>query len=419
VQTRTRWALRCAATAAVGGLLAVGSLAGTSSAASPLGKPHKAKGKPIVLAMIDDIGGSLSAPEAVQGAQAAVDYVNNYLDGVNGRPFKLYTCSNTTNTPASSATCANELLTHHPQIVLGAIDTGAPGAFPVWNSAHLPYVGGLTFTGVESNASNAVIFSSLNGADNAAPIVYAHKVLHVNSVSIIEADDTQGIATGGLVKNVAERIGMSATTVALSDTASTSQFAAAAAQAEASNPGLIYVESPAECPQAVLAVNQTGYKGHMAAIGICDSPPAIQTMGSASNGLIMVSPYIGLDQAKTKQWGGEIATTLAAVQKYEGNHVALDSAVFGDFGSVMNLQATLKKLHGKYTEKSVIGAFEKGKNHPNWMAHPYTCNRKQVATQTAACNPYEWISHIENGKTITLDRHWVNGAAEIRAGDGS
>lgn len=387
----------------------------TASSGSPLGEPNKATGKPIVFAMINDQGGAVSAPEAYQGSLAAVEYVNEYLGGINGRPIKLDECSNTTNTPESSATCANQLLADDPTLVLGGVDTGAPGAFPIWESHELAYVGGMTFTPVESNAKNAVIFGSINGGDNAAQVAYANEKLGAKSIAVIEADDTQGLETGKLVDGVAENLGMDVTNVPLADGASTSQLAAAAAQAESSNPDFIYVESPAECPQAVVAVSQTGYSGTVGALGVCASLPAIKTMGEAANGLILAGPYVWPDQIKSKEWGEELAITMAAFEKYAPSDMALDSAAFGGFGSVMNLQQTLSELKGPMNEKTILAAFEKGSEHPNWLAHPYTCNRKQVPTQTAVCNPYEQIQVVEGGEVETKTPEWINGAQYISA----
>jgi branched-chain amino acid transport system substrate-binding protein len=380
-----------------------------------LGKPNKATGSPIVFAMIDDVGGPVSAPEAYQASQAGVDYVNEYLGGINGHPIKLEECSNATNTPESSATCANQLIAKDPTLVLGAVDTGAPGAFPVWESNHLPYVGGMTFTPVESNAPNAVIFGSINGGDNAAQVAYAHEALGAESIAVIEADDTQGLETGKLIDGVAENLGMSVEDVPLADGASASQLAAAAAQASAASSEFIYVETPAMCPQAVLAVSQTGYSGAVAALGVCASLPAVKTMGEAADGLILAGPYVWLDQIDSKEWGSQLATTLAAFEKYAPDDLALDSAAFGGFGSVMNIHETLDGIKEPLNEKTILAAFEEGSEHPNWLAHPYTCDHKQVPTQKAVCNPYQQIQVIEGGEVVTKSPKWVNGAQYIAA----
>ena len=199
---RKRWVARLGVVAAAGGLLAtVGLGAQPASASSPFGTPHKASGKPYIFAMVNLEGGPVQFNEAQQGAQAAIDYVNTYKDGINSHPIVLKECSDTTLTPATSATCANQLVADNPVLVLGGADIGSAGSFPVWQSHNLAYVGGSSFTPVESNAKNAVIFSSLNVADNAGAMATtrAH-TLGVKSVSMIEANDAQGLATGTLLE---------------------------------------------------------------------------------------------------------------------------------------------------------------------------------------------------------------------------
>ena len=126
-----RWAARLGAVAVAGGLLAtVGLGSATSVASSPFGKPHKATGKPYVFVMVNLEGGPVQFNEAQQGAQAAIDYVNAYKDGINNHPIVLKECSDTTLTPATSATCANQLVADNPVLVLGGADIGSAGLVP-------------------------------------------------------------------------------------------------------------------------------------------------------------------------------------------------------------------------------------------------------------------------------------------------
>jgi branched-chain amino acid transport system substrate-binding protein len=360
--------------------------------------------------MIDLIGAPVSFPQSEQGGQAAIDYVNDYEDGINGHPIVLKVCDNTTLQAPASATCANQLVADNPLLVLGASDTGGAGSFPIWQAHNLAYIGGSPFTPVESNAPNSVIFTGYSGPDNVATIKYASQAFHIKSVSIIEANDTQGIAVGQAVGAAAKSIGMKASLVPLSDTASTSDFAAAAAQAETGSPGMIFVEEPNECPQTLLAIQQTGYKGKIAGIGPCAAPPAIKAAGAASNGFFFAQPNIGFDQIKTKAWGHEIALTEAILAKYAPASIALDSNALSPFGAVMNLKTTLSAIKGKLDEASILKAFQSGANHPNWLAHPYTCDRKQDPTQKSVCEPYQQIFQINNGKVATLSTAWVSGA---------
>jgi branched-chain amino acid transport system substrate-binding protein len=412
VHLRKRWAARLGTLAVAGGVIAAVGLGGSaaSSASSILGKPHKATKSPYNFVMVNLEGGPVTFNEAQQCAQAAIDYVNDYMDGINGHPIKLYECSDNTLTPATSATCANQLVTKHPLLVLGGADIGSAGSFPVWKSHHLAYIGGSSFTPVESNASNGVIFSSLNVADNAGALYYAQHTLGIKSVSIIEANDAQGLATGQLLESVAKGLGMTDKLVPLSDTASASDYAAAAASAESINPGLIYVETPSECSEQVAAIGQSGYKGKISGIDPCASPPAIAAEGAAGNGLFYASPFVGFDQANSKQWGHEIKLTQAILAKYAPKSIIEDAPMLESFGAVMNIRATLPTIKGKLNEASILKAFRKKGNHPNWLAHPYDCATHLVPQQSAVCEPYQQIFQVKNGKVVTLSKQWQDGA---------
>jgi branched-chain amino acid transport system substrate-binding protein len=360
VQKVRRLAMVLSALAVAGGVSAGFMVeAATSSAASStsiFGKKDPATKSSVTFAMIDLVGGPVAFPQAEQGAQAAIDYANEYKGGLDGHKIVLATCANATLTAATSQNCANQLLTKKPFLILGAADTGAAGAFPIWEAHHLVYIGGSPFTPVESNAPNSAIFAGFSGPDNIAAMQYASKDLKAKSVAIIEADET-----------------------------------------------------PSDCPQVILAVKQTGYSGKIGGIGPCTSPPAIKAMGSAGNGLFTPSPFIDFDQVKTKKYGAEIKLTEAIISKWAPKSIALDSNALAPFGAIMNLEAILPTIKGKVTGASILKAFETGSNHSNWLGYPYTCNRKNAAGKSI-CEAYNVMEKVENGNLVTLSG-WINGAS--------
>lgn len=423
-----RWSLGLAVVLATGGLAAgcgsssdgttsTGSGGGATAAASTpstgasttassggdaLGTPRKATGDPLVVAMINLETGPVTFPEMRQGAQAAIDYVNDYAGGINGRPIKLVSCA-TDGTPATSQRCANQLIEKHPVFVLGGADSGGSGAFPVWERAKLAYVGGVPFTPTESNAPNAVTFVSLAVADNAAMVKYAKDNLGVNSASIMETDDTQGKYTGDIIANVMANVGIKVNRVPIAPGAS--DMSSQAASAIGSSPDLVYNETPGACPAALKALQAVGFTGKLAGIDSCTSPPAITAAGSAAEGLYFAQPLISLDaddpQAKLAQ---------AALAKYAPKDIALNTVALAGFASVMNIQDTLSKLSGDLTTDAILKAFRTGSDHPNFLAHAYTCDGKQVPAQSAVCDPFQKIKQVKGGKVVTVSDDWVNGA---------
>jgi branched-chain amino acid transport system substrate-binding protein len=378
------------------------SAAPAAPSSASLGTPHKATKSPYLFGMINDNSGPVTFPEVSQAATAGIDYVNNYLNGINGHPIQLDLCSSD-GQPATSQSCANQIAAKHPMLILGGADTGSSGAFPVWERDSYAYVGGPPFTPVESNAPNAVIFISLVVSDNGAAIQYAKAKLGIKTASILATDNTQGLYTGSVIANEMKGAGIVAKTIPVSPTAA--DLSAPAASAIGNSPDLVYDETPNACPAALKALKSVGYSGKIAGIDPCTSPPAIASAGSAAEGLLFAEPFYSLDSGNS-----QASLAAAILAKYAPKTIAVDSPALSGLGAVMNIQATLSKMSASLTGKSILAAFRTGSNHPNFLAHPYTCDGKQVPAQTASCNSYMLIKTIKSGKIVTASNSWVTGA---------
>jgi branched-chain amino acid transport system substrate-binding protein len=372
-------------------------------AADALGTAKKATGKPIVLGLLNIESGPVTFPEYRQAAELAVKYINDYKGGIGGRPVKLESCA-TDGQPATSGRCANQIADKNPTAILGGADTGAPGAFPVWERKRLAYMGGIPFTPVESNAPNAVQFYSVSVGDNAATVQYAVRELGVKKASVIYTDDSQGKATGlGVIVPAFKAAGADAKAIPVSPSAA--DLSSAAAAAIGSSPDAVYVNTPNACPAVLKALRAVGYTGKIMGIDPCTSPPALKAAGDAAEGLYFAQPFVSLDS------GDKDANVMgAAIKKYGGSDIALDSIAQAGFSTVMNVQATLDGV-SDLTEKNILAAFKDGQAHDNFMAHPYTCDGKQLAGNTAVCNTFQKIKQIKGGKVTTVTDDWVNGAS--------
>ncbi len=76
---------------------------------------------------------------------------------------------------------------------------------------------------------------------------------------------------------------------------------------------------------------------------------------------------------------------------------------------MINIQKTLSASRVQLTSKSILSAFTSGSNHPNFLAHAYTCNRTQVPAQAASCNGWMLVKQVENGHIKTIS-NWVDAA---------
>jgi branched-chain amino acid transport system substrate-binding protein len=79
----------------------------------------------------------------------------------------------------------------------------------------------------------------------------------------------------------------------------------------------------------------------------------------------------------------------------------------------MNIQAALDGVSTLDT-KSILAAFKDGQAHPNFLAHEYTCDGKQLAGNTAVCNAFQKIKQVKGGKVVTASDDWVSGAENYK-----
>ena len=350
--------------------------------------------------MINDETGAVTFPEARQGAIAAVNYVNNYLGGINGHPIKIDECTGD-GTPATAARCANQLVAAHPMAILGAADVGGPASIPIYAHANLAYLGGIPFTPVPETAANSVQFWSVSVGDNAAAAVYAGKTLGVKSVALVYFSNAQGESILPQITPVFKAAGV--TTIKDIPLSPTSPDPSPqAALIESSGAQLAYVDVPNGCGNVLKALKSVGYTGKIMGIDPCGAPPVIAASAGGAQGMYIASPFL-LQSGSSPQ----AQLFMAAMKKWAAPGTLIDSISTAGFATVMNVQAVLSKISGTPTTSSILAAFKTG-THQNFLSHPYTCNGQAMKGATAICNDYYLMNQINNGAiTQPNSTDWV------------
>jgi branched-chain amino acid transport system substrate-binding protein len=370
-----------------------GGTSTTTAAASSFsfGTAKKATGSPYVFGMINDETGPVTFPESRQGAIAAMNYVNDYLGGINGHPIQIDSCIGD-GTPAGAAKCANELVAKHPLAILGAADVGAPASIPIYAHANLAYIGGIPFTPVPFIAPNSIQFWSVSVGDNAAAAVYAGKTLGVKKVALMYFSNPQGESIIPQIVPVFKAAGVS--TVKLIPLSPTSPDPSPqAALIQSSGADLAYIDVPNGCGNVLKSLKSVGYTGKLMGIDPCGAPPVISASAGGAEGMQIASPFI-LATGTSQQ----AQLFQAALKKWAAPGTLIDSPSVAGFATVMNVQAALSKVSGTLNTKSIEAAFKTGSNHPNFLSHPYTCDGQQMTGAPAICNDYYLMNQVKNGQ---------------------
>ena len=370
-----------------------------AASSSVFGTPKKATGSPYVFGMINDETGAVTFPEARQGSIAAVNYVNNYLDGINGHPIVIDECTGD-GTPATAARCANQLVADHPLAILGAADVGAPASIPIYAHANLAYLGGIPFTPVPMTAPNSIQFWSVSVGDNAAAAVYAGKTLGVKSVALVYFSNAQGESIIPQITPVFKAAGV--TTIKYVPLSPTSPDPSPqAALVESSGAQLAYVDVPNGCGNMLKALKTVGFSGKIMGIDPCGAPPVIAAAAGGANGMYIASPF--LLQSGTSQ---QAQLFQAAMKKWAAPGTLIDSISTAGFATVMNVQQVLSTISGTPTTASILAAFKAG-THPNFLSHPYTCNGQALKGAPAICSDYYLMNQVQNETITQPDPTWV------------
>ncbi len=372
--------------------------------ADPFGTPNEATGEPLVFGLLNVEAGPITFPEVRIAEEAAAQYVNEYLGGINGRPIEIVSC--VTDLQAStSQRCANQILDENPVAILGSADPGSPGAIPVWERANLAYLGGAPFTPVEQASPNAVIFSSISIGDNAAASVFAAQELGATTASVVYTDDPPGqFSALAVIVPTMKNVGFTKVTeVPIPQTAADASSYAAAAWAD--EPDVIYVDSPNACPAVLKALVDIGSTAEKLGIDPCTDPRAIEAAGGGAEGLYFAAPVLPLSSDDP-----DVQLFNAVMAKYAPADTTLNTLTVLGFQTVMNAWEMLSTLpEDQLTTEGILNAFRTGSDHHNFMAHPYTCDGNQLAGAPALCNAYQIILQIQDGKPVQV-HDWMTAA---------
>lgn len=369
---------------------------------SALGKEDKATGKPIVVGMLNIENGPVTFPQYKEASEAAIEYINNYKGGIHGRPVELVECA-TDGQPSTSTRCANQIVEKNPLFILGGVDTGASGAFPVYERKGLAYIGGMPLTPTESNAKNAATFISIAVADNAAAAAFAKETLGVKKAASINVSDTQGKYTGEIIQKSLEGAGLEVNYINVSPTAS--DLTSPAAEAVTAGDELMYIQVPNACAPMMKALESVGNTAPIISVGTCSAPSVLEAAGPAAEEVYFPEPVELLNNGSEQ---AEITT--AAFDEWTSSEMPRETFSVEAFAAMMNIWETLNKAPESDLQSSkILGQFTSGSEHPNWLAHPYTCDRKQVPAQEAVCNGYQKMTQVKEGKVVEVTKDWVNG----------
>jgi branched-chain amino acid transport system substrate-binding protein len=239
--------------------------------------------KPITLGWVNQQGGALGYPNSTTGAEAAVEYVNNYLGGIGGHPLKLDTCY-VVSSEQEGNTCGLQLTNNDDvrAVLYGTLLVGDQ-SFQAVNAGQKPILMANSINATDASGKNVFVYNGNPMSFFGGTAAYVHSVLKAKSVAVIYPQNSQSIGGVAALKAALESVGVSLTAVGFDPSTTNLTSAALAAGALTADVVLPLVSDPPGCIAAAKAMSTLGVQKPVISIGtFCFGPAVAQGLGGSA-----------------------------------------------------------------------------------------------------------------------------------------
>jgi branched-chain amino acid transport system substrate-binding protein len=346
-----------------------------------------ATGAPVKVGLINDEGGSaVSFPEIRVGTEAAVKYANAYLGGIAGRPVVLDECQSK-GTPASSATCANQMIADHVVAVLHGIDSDSGTTAETVMHSGIPIIS--TAPASAEETTGKLSFSLTGGA--LAFVAGLGKWMtdqHYKSSVLFAQSAPGGASLYSLATSFLKRHGIANKVILVPP--GTPDITPQMASAVAGKPDFLWMLGDAGlCLAFMQAYRASGSSAHAGLIGQCTG----KQVASAVSLDGAVEPAYSVPTGSNTE-----AQLYRAVLDAYAPGTDPNGLAYVGYTDALGVVRALRGLSGPITAKTVTAGMRAAKNIVLPVADgvTFTCDGKQVPPLPAPCSDTVFIARLNN-----------------------
>jgi branched-chain amino acid transport system substrate-binding protein len=285
------------------------------------GTPGKASGAPVTIGFANAQGGPLlSIPEATAAAQVAVEYINNVLGGVHGRPLQLKTCFIATS-EEEGQTCGEEFaddpavqVVTYPILGFGqqSMMAALRGKKPLISSA-----------GQYTDPSDAYVLNGdLSHASLGGVVQYVLQDLKAKHVAlVIQGDSPPDVESTGILKKYLTQGGATVSVATVQSSSPNVASALVSAGAQSADAIILSVSTPSLCLSFAEALPQLGLSNKPLVAGpTCVDPSIAKATGDMLKGTFIyttsnvlapsLDPDVQLYEQVMKHYAPSVAANL-------------------------------------------------------------------------------------------------------------
>ena len=368
-------------------LILVGFLTAVSACGQDTGTggDHELVGDPIRIGFVNLEGGTISLPEMRIGAEQGAAYVNEQLDGINGRPIEYVRCD-TDGSPETSIDCANKFIESDVVAVQQGADLGSDAMLPILETRGIPFVGHAPYGPQQQSdtSANVFLFGVAREAQSVATISYFVD-RDMPTLRLFQGDSPAARAVyEDVILPAAESVG--ADVKILFYDVTKPDFNVLAASAMADDPDVIgaIASTEADCTAFINALRTAAYSGEILGAGCSDF---VETLGAPASDVITFTDLwrpSDLDTPPAQQ-SEEISTFLTYMED-AGHADLIDGFARLYFSDTVNLARILATIDGDITPASATAALESATDFDAFMGGTISCDGSAWPGENACGN---------------------------------
>lgn len=366
-----------------------GSGDGEEAAPAPeevLGEPNEATGEPVKVGLITEGGseaiGSQSALTET-GAEIAVQYANEYLGGIGGRPIQLVVCGNQA-TPAGAQDCGNQMVEEGVVAVTLPFTGYGEAQAPVITGAGIAYVTGSGNSAAELTAPGA--FALTGGYPGTLGAFAQHaKDQGFGKFAMVVIDvpsATQAAEQlGGIVFGNAG-VEFETITAAPGTPDLTPQLQAAV---DGGADAIGVTGDVTFCTSFLQAYQTLGLDVPKYVIAPCIDTTVIESLGDVLAGSYLATNASG-ESADAEIYAAMLAK-YAADEDIDPDPI-VSAGVSAGVSAVVNLVRAMEGLAGDVTNETVMAQMQAAQDVPLWLAdgQGFTCDGSVISVMPNVCS---------------------------------
>ena len=366
--------------------------------------------QPIKIGMINQEDTPIgSFPEVRFAAEAAVNWINAELGGVDGRPLEFHWCI-TPFSPEQSQVCAQEMVQEEVDALVGGINVMSQASFPILEQNGIPVVGGIPAGLTEQRSAFSFTFSGGSSGGLAAFMKHAVDNGAKKAVIAYGEFDAFEVAAADYGAVVGEYLGLDVKLVRFPVIAA--DFLPVLNQAiEFEADAVVIAAADSSCVSIMETFKELEIDAQLYLVGACAADHVIEAADGANVGVVFNSEGPPND--------ADVEGTLFDEVTNRYNTGPAQAAGTVGFRGMMNLYGVLVELGGdQITRQAIIDTLRQSVNHESFWGHPYTCDGQQVPGLPALCAPQQTLFTMETVGEVEFVSGWID-TAELFAASGA